>query len=122
MRAKSTDQQRVYRFAVKGAIITGLAGFAAGVFICLHYRLPIPPLFITEMGMLVGGCLGALCALTNSERKVLPAVLTLFGTLLVAIGFGVDWLQSLGASAALTVVVWNSVDTPCQESATWRNL
>lgn len=122
MNPKPINQKKVTRFAFWGAVITGLTGFAVGAFICLHYRLPIPPLFITEMGMLVGGCLGALCALTDSERKVLPFLVTSIGVLLVTLGFGVEWLHSLGGALALGVVVWNMVDTPCQESATWRNL
>lgn len=38
----------------------GLAGFSSGVALCLYFKLPIPPLFLTEMGVLVGGCLGGL--------------------------------------------------------------
>ena len=100
----------------------GLAGFAAGAFVCLHFKLPIPPLFITEMGLLVGGCLGALCALTHSEKKGVPALLSFLGAVLLALGFGVDWLQAAGAALALSVLVWTTVDAPKPEPAVWRDL
>ena len=100
----------------------GLVGFASGAFVCLHFKLPIPPLFITEMGLLVGGCLGALCALTNTEKKVVPALLAFFGTILVSLGFGVEWLQAAGAALALSILVWTAVDTPATEAAAWRDL
>lgn len=99
------------KYAVWGAVILGLSGFATGAVICLHFGLPIPPLFITEMGMLVGGCLGAACAITRTERKVLPASLTLLGALFVGLGFGIDWLQTSGAALALSIVAWNCIDT-----------
>jgi len=100
----------------------GLAGFAIGAFVCLHFRLPIPPLFITEMGLLVGGCLGALCALTHSEKKVVPALSSFLGAVLLALGFGVDWLQAAGAALALSVLVWTTVDAPKPDPAAWRDL
>ena len=100
----------------------GIAGFATGAFICLYFKLPIPPLFITEMGLLVGGCLGALCALTNSEKKVVPALLSFLGAFLLALGFGVEWLQAAGAAMALSVLVWTAVDAPGPDTAAWRDL
>lgn len=64
---KPSEKKRLTRFAVRGALFFGFVGFGFGCFICLHYQLPIPPLFITEFGLLIGGCLGALLALLTGE-------------------------------------------------------
>lgn len=58
-----TEKSKIWRFSLIGAGIFGALGFVAGVALCLHYQLPIPPLFLTELSGLVGGCLGALLAL-----------------------------------------------------------
>ena len=52
----------MWRWAVIGAAILGACGFFGGIAICLSYEFPIPPLFTTELGILVGGSLGALAA------------------------------------------------------------
>jgi hypothetical protein len=122
MNRSAADQKRVTKYAIWGAVILGILGFTTGAVICLHFHLPIPPLFITEMGILVGGCMGALCALTRTERKVLPSLMALSGALLLGLGFGLDWIHVLGAALALFVVIWNTIDTAGQETATWRNL
>ena len=43
-----------------GAILMGLLGFASGVAICIAYKLPIPPVFVTEVSLMVGAGLGVL--------------------------------------------------------------
>lgn len=122
MKPTTASRNRVTKYAIWGGISLGMFGFATGAFICLHYHLPIPPLFITELGLLVGGCLGALCALTNSEKKILPSLLAFLGTVLVAFGFGIEWLHAVGAALALSIVVWTTVETPGSDLPPWRNV
>lgn len=43
-----------------GAISLGLLGFALGVAICIAFKLPIPPVAITEVAALLGAGLGVL--------------------------------------------------------------
>lgn len=50
----------MWRWALWGAGLLGSAGFFGGIAVCLYYKLPIPPLFTTELGILLGGSLGAL--------------------------------------------------------------
>jgi hypothetical protein len=58
----SLPKNRFWRWAVYGAFLLGAVGFFGGIAICFHYQLPIPPLFTTELGAFLGGCLGALAA------------------------------------------------------------
>ena len=64
-----SERKRVTRAALWGAGILGSIGFISGSVICLGYSIPIPPVFITELGILVGGCLGALLALATPKAK-----------------------------------------------------
>jgi hypothetical protein len=41
-------------------MVLGGSGFVAGITVCIAYNLPFPPLAVTEIGALLGGCLGAL--------------------------------------------------------------
>jgi len=43
-----------------GAISMGLLGFIAGISICIAFKLPIPPVAVTEVTALLGACLGVL--------------------------------------------------------------
>lgn len=43
-----------------GAITLGLTGFFSGVVVCVSMKQPVPPLFVTELGVFIGGGLGAL--------------------------------------------------------------
>lgn len=43
-----------------GAISVGFLGFFAGISICILFKLPVPPLFVTEMGIVAGAGLGVL--------------------------------------------------------------
>ena len=60
MSTKVVLHRSMWRGAKIGAIICGLAGFSSGVGVCIAYRLPVPPLFVTEIGIVLGGCLGAM--------------------------------------------------------------
>lgn len=60
----------MWRCASLGACLLGGVGFLGGITLCLHFRLPIPPLFITELGILLGGCFGAMAALTVPASSV----------------------------------------------------
>lgn len=116
------DQRKVTRFAICGAIAFGLSGFATGSFICLYYSLPIPPLFITEMGLIVGGCLGALCALTNSEKRVLTALAAVLLSVPICLLVGL----STGASATLVLALgaagWTLAEPVGSEEEAWKNI
>lgn len=56
-----TNQTRknALRGAKIGAVCTGGAAFSTGMIVCLLHRLPIPPLAITEFGIILGGLSGA---------------------------------------------------------------
>lgn len=72
MKQSRASSKLVKRGAITGAITLGLVGFGVGCFVCLHYKLPIPPLFITELGFIVGGCLGALAVLLWEPEPKMP--------------------------------------------------
>jgi hypothetical protein len=57
------EKARLWRWALVGAGIFGALGFFGGIALCLRYKLPIPPLFTTELGLLIGGSVGALFAI-----------------------------------------------------------
>lgn len=50
----------MWRGAKIGAVSLGLVGFVGGITVCVSYHLPFPPIAVTEIGALLGGCLGAL--------------------------------------------------------------
>jgi len=50
----------MWRGARLGAVSLGLVGFVGGITVCVAYHLPFPPIAVTEIGILVGGCLGAM--------------------------------------------------------------
>lgn len=50
----------MWRGAKMGAVSLGLVGFVGGITVCVAYHLPFPPIAVTELGALLGGCLGAL--------------------------------------------------------------
>lgn len=49
----------MWRGAKIGATSFGLVGFVGGISVCVAYHLPFPPIAVTEIGLLLGGCLGA---------------------------------------------------------------
>lgn len=53
-------QRLVFKGAKLGALSFGFASFCAGVALCITYRLPVPPIAVTEIGVLLGGALGGL--------------------------------------------------------------
>ena len=120
MRSIKHDHKKVTRFAIWGALSLGMTGFVTGTVICLYFRLPIPPLFITELGLLIGGCLGALTVLTGTERRVLPSLAAGLGVVFVSVGFGVEWWQGLVAVAGATLFAWTLADAPTVEDETWK--
>lgn len=52
-------QARIWKGAKLGALLGGVLGFAAGMCICIALKLPIPPLFVTELALILGAALGA---------------------------------------------------------------
>lgn len=67
MKNSKLKLSRTQRFVLWGALLLGGVGFVTGVGLCLHYKLPIPPLFITELGLMLGGCLGYLLSKVEFE-------------------------------------------------------
>ena len=64
MSRKSKQQARLnqamWRGAKWGGAILGSLGFTTGITVCIAYHLPFPPIAVTEIGVLCGGCMGAL--------------------------------------------------------------
>lgn len=56
------------RGAKVGALTFGFVGFVGGLTLCIGLRLPFPPIAITELALLVGGCLGALAGYASCFR------------------------------------------------------
>ncbi|MBS2034167.1 hypothetical protein JST97_04220 [bacterium] len=52
--------QSIWRGAKIGAASLGLVGFVAGISVCVAYHLPFPPIAVTEIGVILGGSLGAM--------------------------------------------------------------
>lgn len=50
----------MWRGAKLGAASFGLVGFVSGITVCVAYHLPFPPIAVTEIAALLGGCLGAM--------------------------------------------------------------
>jgi len=50
----------MWRGAKIGAVSFGLVGFVSGITVCVAYHLPFPPIAVTEIAALLGGCLGAM--------------------------------------------------------------
>lgn len=53
-------RELVLQGAKIGAFSCGFLAFCTGVGLCIAYRLPVPPIAVTELGILFGGMLGAL--------------------------------------------------------------
>ncbi|MBI3924512.1 MAG: hypothetical protein HY319_03145 [Armatimonadetes bacterium] len=95
-----------YRCAIRGAWIGaltgGISGFLVGLAVCIHFKIPIPPIGTAEIGAFLGALLGALGGwiASNSEgRRILAGTLagTAIGGLLMALQ-GVHWTSLLGAA------------------------
>ncbi len=81
-------QRAMWRGARIGAFSLGITGFVGGMSVCIAYQLPFPPLFVTELGVLMGGCLGALAGYSSC----FPAGRTAL--------YGLFWGALLGVPAA----------------------
>ena len=51
-----------------GAITGGLLGFLIGIAVCIRFKVPIPPLAGSEVGILLGVSIGMLIALICRTR------------------------------------------------------
>lgn len=69
----------MWRGAKIGALSLGLVGFAGGISVCVAYHLPFPPIAVTEICVLLGGCMGAMAGYTwcfPSGRSILKGCAT----------------------------------------------
>ena len=77
--AKQVLSRAMWRGAKIGAVSFGLVGFVSGVTLCVAYHLPFPPISVTEIAALLGGCLGAMggyACCYPSGRATLQGTLT----------------------------------------------
>ncbi len=103
--ARNQDKLRrktIYKGIIRGALAFGATGFLSGVGVCVAYRLPVPPLAVTECGALFGALLGALWGVLASDdvgRKVLQGIYLGIGA---AIGLALvaPWALKLPAALA----------------------
>lgn len=116
------DQKKVIRYAAWGGGILGLLGFVAGIGICLHYSLPIPPVFITEIGLLVGGSLGALTAYYGVERRVVPTFVSLAVVAPTCYFLGLSWPISLAVLGFVVAVAWTLPDSDHTDGQSWKTI
>ncbi len=75
-------KQNAIRGAKIGAASAGCVGFLTGTMLCIVHRLPIPPLAITEFGILFGGLIGAGVGVLCSEPRGRLSLLGILGGLL----------------------------------------
>lgn len=122
MNPNRPDHKKVTRFAIWGAIALGLAGFLSGMSICLYYKLPIPPIFITELGVIIGGCLGALCAVTGTEKRVVPTLLSIVLAVPLSYLVGFSLKAVLIGTMAVAVATWTLADGAPTDDRAWKNL
>jgi hypothetical protein len=100
--AEKLLRQNIYRGICRGGFAFGLLGFLSGVAVCVAYRLPVPPLAVTECGALLGALLGALWGTLASNqigRKVLHGLYLGFGAAVV-LALLAPWSLKLPASFA----------------------
>ncbi|MCA9791358.1 MAG: hypothetical protein KC910_06170 [Candidatus Eremiobacteraeota bacterium] len=93
---KMNPRKRSTRWAIQGAkigaISLGVVGLATGMTICIAFKLPVPPIFTTEMGVLLGGSLGALVGYTCSFRRGRQSIQGFLVGLLAGLAlWWVDW-------------------------------
>ncbi len=50
----------MWRGAKVGAASLGIFSFISGITLCVAFHLPFPPIAVTELGVLLGGLLGAM--------------------------------------------------------------
>lgn len=73
--------------------------------------------------MLVGGCLGALCALTGTEKRVLPTMASLLFTIPFSFFMEISRQYSVMTVLGFAAVVWTVCEpsTP-KESGAWEQI
>ena len=99
-------RRNAIRGAKIGALCMGGASFSTGVMICVIHHLPIPPLAITEFGVLFGALLGAgvgvLCSTVRGKYSLLGILAGFLAAALLAFPF-------TSAPAALRIAVLGAV-------------
>ena len=90
----------------------GLASFSTGILICVLHKLPIPPLAVTEFGVmfgaLLGGGIGILCSDTRGRFSLVGTLagLTVGGLLALTVVGSDDPLGILRISLLGGVIGW----------------
>lgn len=93
-----------------GAIFTGGAAFGTGLLICILHQIPIPPLAITEFGVLLGGLAGAgigiLCTSTRGRYSLYGVLLGLLVGISIGLALGSGVWVVLRFALLGTVIGW----------------
>lgn len=126
--AKMNPSKRANRWAIQGAkigaISLGVVGLVSGMTICIVLKLPVPPIFTTEMGILLGGSLGALIGYTCSFRRGLQSLQGLAVGLLAGLAlWWVDWaplLVSLALLGALGLFLGYQMPEDPESASDWK--
>lgn len=105
MPRKTSYSREMWRGAKIGAVSLGTVGFLSGITVCIAYHLPVPPLFITEFGILLGGLLGALAGYTSCFPAGRAALRGLFCGALLGLPVAGLWQGSVGLLAWFACLV-----------------
>lgn len=112
-------RQAMWAGAKRGALFFGLLGFLTGVSICIAYHLPIPPIAVTELGVLFGGCFGAFLGYARLFRLWRC---TLWGALAGAVAGAVslNWAVCLGCLVVGSFLGYQRGSLPEVKKESWR--
>lgn len=93
-----------------GAVCTGGAAFGTGLLICILHQIPIPPLAVTEFGVLLGGLAGAgigiLCTSTRGRYSLYGVLLGLLLGLATGLALGSDLWAVLRFALLGVLIGW----------------
>ncbi len=125
---KAATARAMWRGAKLGALSLGSLGFVGGISLCVVLKLPFPPIATTEIGVILGGSLGALAGYIScfpAGRKALwgaltgaflglPAAGLLYGQVALPIWLG--WVAML----SLLGYQLGSLKLGADSTATWQ--
>lgn len=110
MRLSTQTRKNALRGAKIGAVCMGGAAFSTGILICVLHRIPIPPLALTEFGVMFGGLLGAglgiLCSTTQGRFSLVGILSGLLLGSLIALLLAHDAVGILRLAVLGGVIGW----------------